>query len=73
MLMIKIRVKGHIDENWSDWFGGLKISHGEENESVLVGSVVDQASLYGLLVGLRTLNLALVSVNVSEAGERAAA
>jgi hypothetical protein len=72
-LCVEIRVKGRVDEQWSDWFGGLNILHTEQNETVLVGAVIDQAAIYGLLAGLGSLNLPLVSVNVSEAGEQAAA
>jgi hypothetical protein len=59
---IEIRVKGRIDEHWSDWFEGLAITH-TENETVLVGPVADQAALYGLLASLGALGLPLVSVN----------
>ena len=60
---IEIRVKGRIDEQWSDWFEGLAITHTEENETVLSGPVADQAALYGLLANLGALGLPLWSVN----------
>ena len=62
MQRIEIRVKGQIDEHWSDWFGGLTITHTEEGETVLNGSIADQAALYGLLSKLRDLGLQLLSV-----------
>jgi hypothetical protein len=67
MLQVEIRVKGQIDEHWSDWFDGLMIRHTEQNETVLMGSVVDQAALYGLLTRLRDFGLTLLSVNCAEA------
>ena len=60
---IQIRVKGKIDKNWSDWFEGLTITHTDEDETMLSGTVVDQAGLYGLLAKLRDLGLPLLSVN----------
>lgn len=66
MLQVEIRVKGQIDTRWSDWLGGLTITHTREDETVLAGCAVDQAALYGLLARLRDLALPLVSVKVSE-------
>jgi hypothetical protein len=66
MQSVEIRVKGQIDEHWSDWFEGLIIRHTEQDETILWGTVVDQAALYGLLTKLRNLGLSLVSVNSVE-------
>jgi len=63
---VEIRVKGQIDEQWSDWFEGLSVAHTEEGETVLTGSVVDQAALHGLLAKLRDLGVSLLSVNSAE-------
>ncbi len=57
-----IRVKGHLDPNWSAWFGGLSIMHDASGDTVLAGPLLDQAALYGLLEKARNLNLTLVSV-----------
>lgn len=61
MLNVEIRVRGQIDEQWTDWFEGLALSH-VEGVTVLTGSVQDQSALYGLLAKLRDLGLPLVSV-----------
>ena len=66
MQSVEIRVKGQIDEHWSDWFEGLTIQHTEQDETILLGAVVDQAALYGLLAKLRGLGLPLISVNSVE-------
>ncbi len=63
---VEIRVRGQIDEQWSEWFEGLSVAHGEEGETVLTGSVADQAALHGLLAKLRDLGLSLLSVNSAE-------
>ncbi|MEK7354086.1 MAG: hypothetical protein AABZ77_06250 [Chloroflexota bacterium] len=63
MQQIEIRIKGQIDYDWSDWMGGLIITHTGQGETVLTGSVRDQAALYGLLSRLSDLGLQLNSVN----------
>ena len=62
MQQIEIQVKGQISPQWSDWFGGLTISYPGPDETVLTGSVADQAALYGIIARLRDLGLALISV-----------
>ncbi len=73
MQNVEIRVKGQLDEHWSDWFEGLTITHTDQNETVLTGPVVDQAALHGLLAKLRDLGLPLVSVSLSEVTDQEAA
>jgi len=73
MQNVEIRVKGQIDQHWSDWFEGLTITHNDQNETVLTGPVVDQAALHGLLAKLRDLRLPIVSVNLSEVADQEAA
>jgi len=62
MQTVEIRVKGHIDAHWSDWFEGMTIRHTEQDETILLGTVIDQAALYGVLAKLRNLGLSLLSV-----------
>ncbi len=69
MQNVEIRVKGRIDEHWSDWLEGLTITHTGQDETILSGTVVDQAALYGLLAKLRDLGLSLLSVNRVEVEE----
>jgi hypothetical protein len=66
MDIVEIRVRGRIDEQWSDWFEGLTITHSDEDEAILTGPVPDQAALYGLLAKLRDLGLPLLSVKQVE-------
>ncbi len=66
MQRVEITVKKRIDFNWSEWFENMTIRHTERDETILCGTVVDQAALYGLLAKLRNLGLALVSVHSVE-------
>ena len=70
MLRVEIRAKGRIDEHWSSWFEDLTVTHAMQGETVLVGAVLDQATLYGLLAKLRDLGLSLVSVKSEEVEDR---
>ena len=63
MTVYEIRVKGHLDRHWSDWFDGLEITNLENGEAMLSGEIVDQAALHGVLAKVRDLNLALVAVS----------
>ena len=67
--MYEFQVKGLLNKRWSDWFGGLTIRHQDDGTTVLVGPVVDQAALYGVMVRIRDLGLPLLSVNAVDAEE----
>lgn len=66
MQRVEIRVKGQIDEHWSEWFEDLTITHTERGETLLTGLVTDQPALHGLLAKVRDLGLPLLSVNSIE-------
>jgi hypothetical protein len=59
----QIRIEGKIGSHWSDWFSGLTITSGPNNETILTGKLQDQADLHGVLMKIRDLHLALISVN----------
>jgi hypothetical protein len=66
MQQVEIRVKGRIDERWSEWLDRLTIHHTAQDETVLTGPILDQAALYGLMSKLRDLGLALALVRCVE-------
>jgi hypothetical protein len=59
----EIRLKGHLEPRWADWFDGLTLTQESDGTTVLRGSVVDQAALHGLLGKVRDLGLPLIAVN----------
>lgn len=63
MQQVEIQIEGVLDQEWGEWLGDFTITHSEQNETVLVGRVPDQAALYGLISKLRDLGVKLVSVN----------
>ena len=68
-MLYQIRLKGHLDAQWTDWFGGLAITLEDDGDTLLTGAVVDQAALYGLLKKVRDLGIPLVSVSPVEPGQ----
>lgn len=60
----EIRIKGHLDAQWQDWFDGMSITLEADGTTLLSGPVPDQPALYGLLRKVRDLGLPLVSVNL---------
>jgi hypothetical protein len=58
----EIKIKGHLDQKWSDWLAGMNLSYMEEDVSLLSGPLPDQVALHGLLERIRDLNLTLLSV-----------
>jgi hypothetical protein len=61
----RIRLKGQLDNTWSDWFEDMELST-EDQETILIGQIADQAALHGLLTRIRDLNLTLLSVEQLE-------
>jgi hypothetical protein len=70
--LYEIRVKGHLDNKWADWFGGLSITLEDNGDTLLTGPVVDQAALHGLLRQVRDLGMPLLSVMRVQTGHAGA-
>jgi len=62
-MVYEIRIKGHLGDQWADWFDGLTITLEEDGNTLLTGLVIDQAALHGLLKKVRDLGMPLISVD----------
>ena len=60
--LYEIRIKGHLENRWADWFEDLTLTALDNGETLLTGPVVDQAALHGLLRKVRDLAMPLLSV-----------
>jgi hypothetical protein len=64
--LYQIKLRGGLDEDWSNWLGGLTIQQGAEADgrlcTLLTGRAVDPPALFGVLERIRDLNLDLISV-----------
>ena len=67
--LYEIRIKGHLENRWAHWFGGLTITLEDDGDTLLTGPVVDQAALHGLLKKVRDLGMPLLSVNRVKPGQ----
>lgn len=60
--LYEIRIKGHLNDRWTEWFDGMTITREANGETLISGLVVDQAELHSLLRRVRDLGLPLVLV-----------
>lgn len=61
----RIKVKGKLGNQWSDWFSGMTIES-KGAITTITCKVIDQPALHGLLVRVRDLGLPLISVECLE-------
>jgi hypothetical protein len=60
----EIRLRGELDDCWSEWFEGFTLTATGDGTSTLTGRAVDQAALHGLLRRIGDVGVTLISVNV---------
>ena len=65
----QIKVRGRLDEDWSDWFSGMTVTF-ESSVTTLTGAVADQSALRGILTKIWDLNLTLISITRIETNAR---
>ena len=63
-VVYQIKVKGHVDDKWSDWFNELTITHQDDGTTMLYGPLPDQTALHSVLNKIRDMNLPLVLVQL---------
>ena len=61
--LYEIKIQGHLDTKWSEWFYGLTIAHEGDGTTTLYGPLPDQVVLHSVLDRIRDMNLQLRSVN----------
>ena len=64
----RIRVKGHLGPQWSEWFDQMTVTLEANGTTTLSGPVADQAALHGLLVRVRDLGLELIEICQDDPG-----
>ncbi len=66
-MVYQIKVKGELDQSWSDWLGDIQIlpnlTKDASQTTILMANLADQPALFGLLDRIRDLNLVLISVS----------
>ncbi len=58
----EIKIQGHLDTKWSEWFYDLIITQEPDGATTLRGAHPDQNVLHSVLDRLRDMNLPLLSV-----------
>lgn len=62
-MVYEIKLEGHMDTKWSEWFYGMCITHDHDGATTLYGPLPDQTVLHSVLERIRDMNLPLISVN----------
>ena len=58
----EIRVAGHLEDTAFEWFGAVSIASQDNGDTLLTGSIPDQAALMSVLLRLHDLGLTILSV-----------
>ena len=60
--LYEIKIIGRLDQDWSEWLGGLQVTPEGDGNTLLSGYIPDQSALHGLLVKIRDLGLPILSL-----------
>ena len=61
----EIRLIGHLDASWVEWFDALSLEACSDGASRLVVALPDQAALIGLLNMLNALGVQIISIKTT--------
>ncbi len=64
----EIKIAGHLEDRWADWFEGLTFTHESDGTTTLSGPIKDQTALRGILNHISDLGLVLISVQSVNSG-----
>ena len=60
--LYEIKLQGHVDPKWSEWFYEMAITHEKDGTTTMCGPLPDQAVLHSVLDRIRDMNLDLISI-----------
>lgn len=60
----QIRIKGHLGPQRMHWFEGMTVTLEEDGNTLLMGTVVDQSALHGILKKIRDMGMPLLLVKL---------
>jgi hypothetical protein len=66
----EIKISGHLEDRWADWFEGLTFTHESDGTTILSGPIKDQTALRGILNHISDLGLVLISVQSGNSGKK---
>lgn len=66
----EIKIAGHLEDRWTDWFEGLTFMHESDGTTTLSGPIKDQTALRGILNHISDLGLVLISVQSGNSGKK---
>lgn len=66
----EIKIAGHLEDRWTDWFQGLTFTHESDGTTTLSGPIKDQTALRGILNHISDLGLSLISVQSVNSGKK---
>jgi hypothetical protein len=61
-VVYQIKIQGHLEEHWTEWFEEMTFTHEKDGTTTLYGPLPDQAALHSILRKIRDMNLQLISV-----------
>jgi hypothetical protein len=59
----EIRIQGHLQDKWVEWFYGLTLTRETDGSTTLYGPLPDQTALHSVLQKISNMNLRLISVS----------
>ena len=59
----EIRIQGHLQDKWAEWFYGLNLTREDDGTTTLSGPLPDQTALHSVLQKISYMNLRLISVS----------
>ena len=64
----RIRLDGHLEKNWAEWFNGLDVNREKcangTWQTVLEGQPRDLAVLHGLIIRMWDMNISVLSLEL---------